>query len=289
MSNSLENLLSQYKLNTVSDYTNALKEIIQQIALLGLWRSKFFEKTAFYGGTALRILYGLDRFSEDLDFSLLKPKLDFKLEPYNEAIEAELQSFGFKTQVETKIKNHISNIESSIIKANTVEQLLTIGTPKDFTDKLHGHQKLKIKMEVDLNPPLNFETETQFLLNPMPFSVNTFQKPDLFATKIHAILCRNWQLRVKGRDWYDFIWYVGQNIPVRLIHLQTRLIKTGHWDPNLPLLESDLKRLMLTQLHQIDIIKAKEDVLPFIDDKTRLNLWSEEFFEALISNNMKVT
>lgn len=289
MSNSLENLLSQYKLNTVSDYTNALKEIIQQIALLGLWRSKFFEKTAFYGGTALRILYGLDRFSEDLDFSLLKPNLDFKLEPYNEAIEAELQSFGFKTQVETKIKNHISNIESSIIKANTVEQLLTIGTPKDFTDKLHGHQKLKIKMEVDLNPPLNFETETQFLLNPMPFSVNTFQKPDLFATKIHAILCRNWQLRVKGRDWYDFIWYVGQNIPVRLIHLQTRLIKTGHWDPNLPLLESDLKRLMLTQLHQIDIIKAKEDVLPFIDDKTRLNLWSEEFFEALISNNMKVT
>src|SRR5258708_11206041 len=100
----IEQMLKKYNCCSQLDYLNSLKEIFQEIALLGLWRAKFYEKAAFYGGTALRILYGLDRFSEDLDFTLLKNTKNFDLSPYNQAIADELSSFGFKVSVETKIK-----------------------------------------------------------------------------------------------------------------------------------------------------------------------------------------
>lgn len=279
----IENMMNTYQCQSLSDYTNALKEITQKIALLGLWRAKFFEKAAFYGGTSLRILYGLDRYSEDLDFSLLAVNSEFSLMQYNEAITTELQSFGFEVNITHKEKKIHSNIESVLIKLGAQQQLITVLAPSNLISAIHKDQKLTIKMEVDTNPPLNFETEQKVLLSPISFFVNTFQKPDLFATKIHAILCRSWGTRVKGRDWYDLVWYVGQNIPVRLMHLQTRLEQSGHWKPHTSLTIEDVKHLLFEKLNTLDIQQAKNDVIPFITEKSSVDIWSTNFFREVIS------
>lgn len=286
MHQAIENMMNAYQCKSLSDYTNALKEIIQKIALLGLWRAKFFERAAFYGGTSLRILYGLDRYSEDLDFSLLDIDEKFSLAKYNEAIETELQSFGFNVTITNKGKKQNSNIESALIKLGAQQQLITVLAPNNLISAIHKDQKITIKMEVDTKPPLHFETEQKILFGPVSFFVNTFRKSDLFASKIHAILCRAWNTRVKGRDWYDLVWYVGQNIPVSLIHLQTRLEQSGHWESQKALTISDVKKLLFEKLKTLDIEQAKKDVIPFIAEKLGIDIWSKEFFHQIISNIM---
>lgn len=282
MKNPIEIMLSRYSCQSLDDYKNALKEIIQEIALLGLYRSKFFERASFYGGTALRIFHQLERFSEDLDFSLLTIDPTFKLEKYNEAITAELEAFGFETEILTKEKEIKSNIDSVLLKANTKLQLLNISAPNEFVEKIHHQNKLIIKMEVDTHPPLHFETEAQVLLNPIPFEVNLFQLPDLFATKIHAILCRKWQTRIKGRDWFDFVWYLSKNIPVRLKHLEARLFKNEVWTKTQSLEGKDVSLLILKKIEETDFEAAKSDVKPFIKDQSSLELWSKPFFSTLL-------
>lgn len=250
--------------------------------MLGLWRAKFYEKAAFYGGTALRILYGLDRFSEDLDFSLLKPESSFDLSRYNEAIKNELNSFGFEVTVETKVKNIDSNIESAFIKAETKKQLILINISSDIINRIYRMNNIKIKMEVDINPPGKFKTENKILLQPIPFSVKTYQLPDLFAGKIHALLCRPWQQRVKGRDWYDFVWYVSRNTPVNLIHLQQRLIQSGHWNKKNKFTLSNLQKMLITKIDETDFENAKKDILPFIKDPQAVDLWAKKFFHKMV-------
>lgn len=286
MNNAVETMLKKYQCTTESDYINALKEIFQEIALLGLWRSKFFEHAAFYGGTALRIVYQLDRFSEDMDFSLLAPEESFKLGKYNEAIAAELNAFGFNVEVTTKLKNHNSAIESAFIKANTIEQLLAIEVPKNITEYIHGMNTIKIKMEVDTNPPGDFLTEAKNLLLPIPFSVLTFTPPVLFAGKLHALLCRAWKNRIKGRDLYDYVWYVSRDVPAHLKHLEARLRQSGHWQKEEPLTESVLKQLLLDKIDNVDFDAAKKDVINFIKDKFALTVWSTDFFRDL-TNKLK--
>ncbi len=281
MYNAIETMLNKYQCKTETDYLNALKEIFQEIALLGLWRAKFFEHAAFYGGIALRILYQLDRFSEDIDFSLLLPNMDFKLDKYNAAIADELNAFGFKVEVITKGKNHKTAIESAFIKANTIEQLLAIEVPKNITAYIHSMSTIKIKMEVDINPPGHFSTEAKSLLLPIPFSVLTFVPPDLFAGKLHALLCRSWKNRVKGRDWYDYVWYISRGIPVHLQHLETRLRQSGHWQEQATLNETSLKHLLTNKINTIDFNLAKKDVINFIKDKSAVDVWSAGFFGEL--------
>ena len=196
MNQVLTAMMSRYACKSIADYNNALKEIIQEIALLGLWRSKFFEKAAFYGGTCLRIMYGLDRFSEDLDFSLLKPDKHFTFIKYLKGVQNELAAFGFHTTVETKKKTKITSIDSAFIKAGTREQLLTIDVPKKWVERVHSGHVLKIKLEVDIDPPLDFATEAKTLLLPIPFGVVCYASPDLFSGKLHAVLCRPWKNRV---------------------------------------------------------------------------------------------
>lgn len=284
MHEAVKAMLAKYECRTEQDYVNALKEIFQEIALLGLWRSKFYEKAAFYGGTSLRILYGLDRFSEDLDFSLLKPDINFDLSNYNQAIKDELNGFGFDVSVDTKIKNKESNIESAFIKAETKKQLLLIEVSPDIINRIHKMNsiKIKIKMEVDINPPGKFDTETKTLLQPIPFSVKTYQLPDLFAGKTHALLCRPWQQRVKGRDWYDFVWYLSRNIPVNLIHLRERLIQNGAWEKKSKFTLLDLKTLLTDKIEKTDFENAKKDILPFVKDKQAVDLWSDKFFLSIV-------
>jgi predicted nucleotidyltransferase component of viral defense system len=282
MNAAIKTMLEKYHCHSEQDYLNALKEIFQEIALLGLWRAKFYEKAAFYGGTALRILYGLDRFSEDLDFTLLEPNKNFDLTSYNQAVSDELSSFGFQVSVEVKNKNLETNIESAFIKATTKKQLIIIQADKKIIDRIHRTSTIKIKMEVDINPPGKCLTEVKTLYLPIPFSVKTVTKEDLFAGKLHALLCRPWQKRVKGRDWYDFVWYVSREIPVNLEHLRDRLIQSTAWDKKKKFTQNDLLTLLTDKINQTDFKNAKLDVLPFIKDKQTVELWSAEFFLELM-------
>jgi predicted nucleotidyltransferase component of viral defense system len=278
MHETIKSMLAKYACQTEQDTINALKEIFQEITLLGLWRAKFFEHAVFYGGTALRILHGLNRFSEDLDFSLIKPNANFQLNHYNQAIIQELQSFGFNVSIEKKQKPVETNIESAFIKANTHQQLIAIQSEKSIINRFHHMNNIKIKMEIDINPPQQFNIEAMTLFTPLPFSVNTMTMPDLFAGKIHAILCRPWQQRVKGRDWYDLIWYIGRETPVNLTHLKARLIQSNAWDEKEHLTHQALIGLLQTKINTTDFNNAKKDILPFIKDKMSVDLWNSAFF-----------
>jgi predicted nucleotidyltransferase component of viral defense system len=283
MHEAIKQMLTKYNCQSGQDYINAVKEIFQEIALLGLWRAKFYEKAAFYGDSALRILYGLDRFSEDLDFTLLSPNKKFDWEPYNQAIIDELAGFGFEVTISAKNKNNKSNIESAFIKADSKKQLMIIEAPAEISERVHHMQSIKIKIEVDIDLPGIFQTEVKTLLQPIPFFVKTLIPSDLFAGKIHALLCRPWQIRVKGRDWYDFVWYIGRQIPVNLLHLQERLAQSKAWDLKDKLLEADLLKLLKDKIMAIDFYDAKDDILPFIKDPQSVELWSSEFFLQLLS------
>lgn len=282
MNQAVSSMLERYDCQTRSDYENALKEIIQEIALLGLWRSKFFEHAAFYGGTALRILYGLDRFSEDIDFSLLQKRDDFELKPFLNAIEMELSSMDFNVEVTQKEKSETS-IESAFIKAGTREHLLHIEVPEEIAERVAKSDRIKIKLEVDTDPPGCFETEAKILLQPIAFSVNAFKKQDLFAGKIHALLQRSWKGdRIKGRDYYDFVWYISRMIPVHLAHLEQRLRQSGAWTQEEAMTKQDLHTLLQEKFSSFDYVHAKKDVLPFLKDPAATELWSNEFFIDLL-------
>lgn len=284
MNIAVKNMLDNYKCQSGNDYINALREIMQEIALLGLWRSKFFEHAAFYGGTALRILYGLDRYSEDLDFSLLTPDGGFNLKSYGNALQKELEAFDFSVDFEPVVKTVKSDIESAFVKTNTKIQLISIGVNDSLVEQIHPQKKLKIKLEVDVNPPLKFNTEEKYLFAPVPYAVKTYCLPDLFAGKLHAVLCRKWTNRQKGRDWYDLVWYAGHYPKVNLIHLEERMRQSGHWSPengNLNL--KTLHEMLIQAVEHVDIGQIREDVRPFVKDQNALTLWSKDFFKAAIA------
>ena len=262
----------------MEDYVRALREILQEIALLGLWRSKFFEKGAFYGGTALRILYGLDRFSEDLDFSLLQPLSDFDLSRYSKALQTEMRSFGFEVMVDSKEKQTKRAVHSAFLKANTLQQLLVIEAEKGIVRGLLKGQVLKIKVEVDTDPPTGFTTEVEYLLHPIPFSVRSYILSDLFAGKMHAILCRRWKNRVKGRDWYDFVWFVSNYPELHLSHLEKRMIQTGDWKQSESLTEERFNSQLREKIEAVDLKRARVEVEPFVNNPDTLAVWSKEFF-----------
>ncbi len=284
MDSAIKIMLGKYSLKSSDDYENALKEIIQEIALLGLWRSKFFEKAAFYGGTALRILYGLDRFSEDIDFSLLQPDKSFKIANYISALEKELTSLGFNAEINYKDKKSDTNIESAFIKAGTLKNLLVVETPAQYLRKIHSARLLKVKIEVDIDPPLGFKTEAKYLLNPIPFSVNTYKIPYLFAGKMHAILYRKWKTRVKGRDWYDLVWYIRNNFNLDLAHLEKRMKQSGHFPQRETLDVEKFIGLVIQQIDNIDFEEAKRDVLPFLKDPDSVRIWKKNFFKEIVKS-----
>ena len=282
----IADMFKRYSCKSQEDGRNALKEILQEIALLGLWRAKFFDKAAFYGGTALRILYKLDRFSEDLDFSLLKKDSEFSLAAYEQAIKTELASFGFDVTIHENIKTNASPIFSAFLKANTLKHLIEIGIPKSILKWIHPEEKLQVKIEVDRDPPSHFGTTPHYLLLPTPFYVNTFSESELFAGKMHALLCRNWKGRIKGRDWYDFVWFVSRGIEVHLSHLEARMRQTGHFSGKNKLTVELLLSLLKEKIHNLDVELAKKDILPFLRDPQKLNIWSKQFFLA-VSDKMQ--
>jgi len=277
----IEQMLKKYSSETVEDRKNSVKEVIQEIVLCGLSRAGFFDSAVFYGGTALRIFYGLDRFSEDLDFSLMQPNLNFNLTQYFPMLEKEVRAFGLNFKMEEKEKTFDSNIRSAFLKGNTKEHLLMFYSNNDMQGKISANELIKIKFEVDINPPAYATFERKYRLLPYPYEVGLYDQSSLFAGKIHAVICRGWKNRVKGRDLYDYVFYLSHNAPVNLKHLNERLIQSGFLPAGNQLSIAELKQVLSSRFAEIDYTNAKTDVEPFIKNNRSLALWNKEFFTSI--------
>ena len=260
-------MLQQYSNNGMTDNRNALYEVMQQIVLAGLYRGGFFKEAAFYGGTCLRIFHGLRRFSEDMDFSLLEKNDNFSFESYFPAIIEEARLLGREVTITKKDKKTFGKVESAFLKDNTDVYNLQFQTEKT----------LKIKIEVDTNPPLNFNTEQKLLMMPFSFSTRCFTLPDLYAGKMHALTFRQWKNRIKGRDWYDFEWYVRNRVSLDFKHLQERTMEFN----GLELTRESFIEMLKERIASADINAVKQDVLPFIIDKRELDIWTNDYFLKL--------
>jgi len=288
MNPAVADMLARYELDKSGNCENALREIFQEIALLGLWRSNFFEHAAFYGGTALRVLHGLQRFSEDLDFSLLSKAEEFDFDHHCRFIARELDAWGFPVRMEKKHKTGKSAVESAFLKADTHELLLRIDAPADLRRTVHRNRVLRIKVEVDTDPPPASDTETRYLLHPIPFAVRAYTLPCLFAGKMHALLFRTWKNRVKGRDWYDFVWFAARDIPLDLVHLTARMKQTGHWSAEKPISRRALIELLKERIAVLNVDAARADISPFIPEPAQVDIWSADFF-AQVAGTIRVS
>ncbi len=272
--------IAEYKPKNEDEILDALREIMQEITLAALSRTDFFEKAAFYGGTALRIFYGLDRFSEDLDFSLLKADEGFTLEPYFSAIITEFEALGIKVRINEKEKAKRSSIESAFLKTETIWKELVLEDILKQTG-VKSNKPIKIKIEVDRNPPLGFQTEEKLLIRPFSFYVRCFKLPSLFAGKLHALLYRKWNNRVKGRDWYDFEWYIKKGIPLDAAHFLLRAQDTT--DLNAEMITNErILELINHKIESVSFTNIKEDVIRFIKDEKVLSIWSAKYFKDLV-------
>lgn len=281
MNNIIEQMLSKYEIKNTNDEVNALKEIIQEIVLSGLSRGGFFDEAAFYGGMALRIFYKLDRFSEDLDFALVFPNKDFDLSKYFTYIEKELKAYGLNLEISSKQKNVNSNIASAFVKGNTLEHILRFFPNEEKHKYDHILENIKIKFEVDINPSSGATYEEQYKLLPSPHQIKLYDKGSLFAGKIHAILCRNWKRRTKGRDLYDYIFFLANNTNVNMELIKNKLIDSNYIDFNSKFDINVLKELLIKKFNEIDYKEAKEDVISFIKDVDSLNIWNKDFFISI--------
>lgn len=272
--------IAEYNPQNEEETLSALREIMQEIALAGLSRTDFFEKAAFYGGTALRIFYGLDRFSEDLDFSLLEPNSDFSLEPYFSAIVTEFEAMGMIVSIREKDKKVQSSVESAFLKSETVWKELIL---EDIVKQagIRSNKSIKIKIEVDRNPPLGFTTEEKLLLRPFSFYVKCFALPSLFAGKMHALLFRKWKSRIKGRDWYDMEWYIRKGVKLDIYHFLQRAKNTGDWQTE-DITSEQFLTLLKEKIDAVSFSAIREDVIRFIEDDEKLKLWSPVYFKDLI-------
>lgn len=276
--NIIDKMLLPYSPQSENELLNALKEIFQEVVLLGLYRGNFFEKAVFYGGTALRILYGLERFSEDLDFSLREKNINFSLEDYFPFVIDEFEALGIKIALIQKEKRRYSNIKSAFLKNDTSIHVLDIQA--NGLQSIPENKKIKIKLEIDTNPPLKFQSETKTLLMPMTFNVQTMTLPSLFAGKMHALLYRTWKNRVKGRDWFDFEWYVKNEVSLDLVHLHQRMLDSKNFNKE-TLTKGKFLELLRIKIDTLNINQAINEVKPFVKDWRVFEFWTKEYFHFL--------
>lgn len=257
-------MLSAYDLSTEQRRRNAVYEISQQIVLSGLSHGGFFDVAAFYGGTCLRMFYGMERFSEDMDFTLISHDDRFDFTAYFQPVIDEFAFIGRQVEISRKEKKSFGRVESAFLKDTTDVYDLTFRTEKS----------IKIKLEVDVRPPLCFDTEYKLLMQPRSFMTRCMKLPDLFAGKMHALVFRTWKSRVKGRDWYDMEWYVRHKTPLSFRHLRERIREFNGLDMTWDEFRTQLTERILTT----DIRQVKQDALPFVNNPSELDIWSTEYF-----------
>jgi predicted nucleotidyltransferase component of viral defense system len=267
MNEFFERALMRYNIKDVKDKQNAIYEIMQQVVLAGLHRGGFFDRAAFYGGTCLRLFHQLPRFSEDMDFSLLAPDEHFLFENYFQPIIDEFDNLGRKVEIKKKDKKTFGRVDSAFLKDNTDVYNVAFQTEKT----------VKVKIEVDTQPQLKFRTEQKALTLPYTFMVRCFQLSDLFAGKMHALAFRNWKTRVKGRDWYDFEWYVRWRVHLDFEHLQERIREFN----GVEMTREDFMAVLKERLSTTNIEDVKRDVRRFMINPHELDIWSNDYFLQL--------
>lgn len=268
----IQERLATYRTKNQLDEENSLKEITQEIALSGLARAGFFKQAAFQGGTCLRILYGLNRFSEDLDFCLLKPNSKFSWQPYLVSLQSELEAYGYLLQIQDR-SSPTAHVKAAFLKDDSLGKLLQLQHRS-----LNPTKSLRIKLEIDTNPPAGGLTELKNISFPVTVAVLSQDLPSLFAGKSHALLCRTWD---KGRDWFDFIWYVGRNICPNFSLLGNAVQQTGPWQgQNIEVNKRWYFSAMEEKIRQVDWKKNKIDIVRFLKESDRdlLHLWDQAFF-----------
>lgn len=290
MNDAIHSMMKRYDCKNSEDYESALKEIVQEVALMGLSRSNFFTKASFYGGTALRIFYGLPRYSEDLDFSLDNPDDNFELTAYFSYVERELKAYNFNMTVRKKIKTKESAVQSAFIKGNTIQNILEITSEDSSVYGLNPNALVKIKFEVDTNPPEGAGFQYMNAIIPANYRAKLYDMPSLFAGKTHAVLCRDYKHRVKGRDFFDYIWYLRKGCPVNLYHLQKRMEQSGKWNSEDVLTEKLLREMLEKRFRTVDFDSARNDVAPFLSSAERdgLSLWDSRFFIDITERYLNV-
>ncbi len=273
----IEERLKEYAPVSQRDELNALKEITQEIALCGLSRTGFFAKAAFQGGSCLRIIHGLNRFSEDLDFILLKSDRTFVWEPFLKALQLEFKLYNLEFDVIDRSQADKA-IKMAFLKDSSFGKVFVFTHPRGISDK----QTIKIKLEIDTNPPLGSEFEKNFINFPYSFSIVSQDLPSLFASKCHVLLCRPY---VKGRDWFDFVWYVSKKITPNLVHLTSAVNQEGPWkNQEIDVSKKWLLEALIIKIESIDWINAKQDAENFLraSDRESLKVWGADFFIAMV-------
>lgn len=268
--------LSTYNIQTEVEEENALKEIMQEIALYALWDAGFFDKAMFQGGTSLRILHGLNRFSEDLDFILDKPDSQFDWNPYIDSLREVFEEYGIISEIISR-ENMDGNINRALIKSDSIANQLDLNYQRKDNRK-----KIKIKLEIDVNPPAYSGEAYSNLDFPLDHQIRHQDLPSNFALKIHALLCRPY---LKGRDWYDFGWYVSQKIFPNQKHLEAALTQAGPWkNSEFSVTHDWLQEALSQKIESIDWDAAAKDVAKFLRPREAksLTLWSNDFFQKKV-------
>jgi predicted nucleotidyltransferase component of viral defense system len=279
----IEERIREYKPEGRVEELNAIKEIAQEITLSALSRAEFFKVAAFQGGTCLRIVHGLNRFSEDLDFVLLQCNPEFKWSRFFSEIELEFNGYGFQIEARDRSKAE-DTVKKAFLKEDSFGKVLKLIYERTRSDI----QVINIKLEVDTNPPMGSDFETKVIGFPEPFSIAVQDLPSLFAGKMHALLCREY---VKGRDWFDFVWYKSRDTKINLLNLQNALLQQGPWKGRGVSIESHwIYERLREKVLSIDWEVMKKDVKPFLRGRQlrTLDLWNREFFLELAQNTFGV-
>lgn len=274
----IQRRLDSYKATGPVEDEQATREILQEVALYALWRAGFFEVAAFQGGTSLRILHGLPRFSEALDFILKEPDPDFDWNTYLEKMSGGLQEFGLQSEALDKSRMD-QRVKKALLKDNSVSNQLDLAFYRGHKDK-----KLTIKLDIDVNPPEGSGYDYSYLDFPLDFEVCHQDLSSNLSLKIHALLCRPW---LKGRDWYDFNWYVKQGVQPNFTHLQGALYQYGPWEGQTLTIDKDwLISTLLEKVATVNWAEAAEDVARFLTaaERQSLRLWSERFFNKKVED-----
>lgn len=271
MSKILEERLNGYNTETAEEEFDALREILQEIILSGLSDTKFFNLAVFQGGTCLRLVHGLRRFSEDLDFVMLDPRPEFDWSAYEKKIASRCNLYGFEPEFLNK-DNQINPVRKMLVRQGLISNLVSFAHTQDI------RRKIRIRLEIDVNPPEGLSSETTFLDFPLPHRLQVAGINCLFAGKCHALLCRQY---TKGRDLYDFQWFVSKSVEPDLEYLQRTLVQTGPWEgQDIKVTPSWLKFTLTEKVSSLDWNAAKKDILRFLPEREveTVTLWSREFF-----------
>ncbi len=281
--NTIEDLIDSYSPKTIDETKLRLKEMLQQIILIGLSKANFFKCASFYGGTALRIFYSLNRYSEDLDFTLNQKNDEFSLEPFTKKIKEVAGGYGIQLNIETKPKKVLTPIESAFAKLNAYQTFIALKSDGNLTRLLHKDEIIKIKFEVDRNPALGFACDSKWLDVPEFANIKVLNIESLFAGKIHAILCRNHKNNVKGRDYYDFLFYIKKRIKPNLIYLKNKLIDSGTIKEEAPFDMGLLKEMLKERFDCVNFDQVKQDAERFVINNEDLSYFSKDLFVDLLN------